>query len=61
MKDGIAHFMNSSLSKMQISHVMADIRSGITKLLYVAPESLTKEEYVNFLKEAKMSFFSVGS
>ena len=59
MKDGIAHFMNSSLSKMQISHVMADIRSGITKLLYVAPESLTKEEYVNFLKEAKISFFAV--
>ena len=59
MQEGIAHFMNSSLSKSQINQVMADIRSGITKLLYVAPESLTKEEYVNFLKEANISFFAI--
>lgn len=57
--DGIAHFLNSSLSKTQISQVMNDVRSGKTKLLYVAPESLTKEEYVLFLKSVKISFFAI--
>lgn len=59
MEDGIAHFMNSSLSKTQINHVMNDIRIGKTKLLYVAPESLTKEEYVGFLREVKISFYAI--
>ncbi len=58
-EDGIAHFMNSSLSKTQINQVMSDIRIGKTKLLYVAPESLTKEEYVNFLREVEISFFAI--
>ena len=59
MKDGIAHFMNSSLTKVQINQVMSDIREGITKLLYVAPESLTKDEYVGFLREVNISFFAI--
>lgn len=58
-EDGIAHFMNSSLSKTQINQVMQDIRIGKTKLLYVAPESLTKEEYVGFLREIKISFYAI--
>jgi len=58
-EDGIAHFMNSSLSKTQIAQVMNDVRSGKTKLLYVAPESLTKDEYVTFLKGVKISFFAI--
>ncbi|MCM1349109.1 MAG: DNA helicase RecQ [Firmicutes bacterium] len=57
--DGIAHFLNSSLNKSAIDHVKADIVAGKTKLLYVAPESLTKEEYVDFLKTVKISFYAV--
>ncbi len=57
--DGIAHFMNSSLNKAEILQVKKDITSGKTKLLYVAPESLTKEENVNFFKEIKISFFAI--
>ena len=55
-EDGIAHFINSSLNKTSIDLVKADILSGKTKLLYVAPESLTKEENVDFLKKVKISF-----
>lgn len=57
--DGIAHFLNSSLSKAQISEVRNDLMSGATKLLYVAPESLTKAENVAMLKEIKISFYAV--
>lgn len=56
---GIAHFLNSSLSKSMISKVKSDIVSGITKLLYVAPESLTKDENVEFLKGIKVSFYAI--
>ena len=58
-EDGIAHFMNSSLSKQAIEEVKRDVRSGRTKLLYVAPESLTKEENVAFLKDVPISFYAV--
>ena len=58
-EDGIAHFINSSLSKSAIEQVKSDILSGKTKLLYVAPESLTKEENVEFLKSVKISFYAV--
>lgn len=58
-EDGIAHFLNSSLNKSSIEKVKSDILSGKTKLLYVAPESLTKEEYVDFLKSVKISFYAV--
>lgn len=51
--DGIAHFLNSSLNKMEINRVKEDILAGKTKLLYVAPESLTKEENIEFLKGGK--------
>ncbi len=57
--DGIAHFMNSSLNKAEILKVKQDITSGKTKLLYVAPESLTKEENVLFFREIKISFFAI--
>ena len=57
--DGIAHFLNSSLSKTQIAEVKKDLLSGATKLLYVAPESLTKAENVAMLKEIKISFYAV--
>ena len=57
--DGIAHFLNSSLSKAQIAEVRKDLTSGATKLLYVAPESLTKAENVAMLKEIKISFYAV--
>ena len=57
--DGIAHFLNSSLSKAQINEVRNDLMSGATKLLYVAPESLTKPENVAMLKEIKISFYAV--
>ena len=56
---GIAHVLNSSLNKGDVAQVKADIVSGITKLLYVAPESLTKEEYVDFLKNQKISFVAI--
>lgn len=58
-KDGIAHVLNSSLSKRDVEKVKSDIMSGITKLLYVAPESLTKEENIEFLQSAKLSFFAI--
>ncbi|MGI6220014.1 MAG: DNA helicase RecQ [Bacteroidaceae bacterium] len=58
-EDGIAHFINSSLNKSAIDQVKKDILSGRTKLLYVAPESLTKEEYIDFLREVKISFYAV--
>ena len=57
--DGIAHFLNSSLNKAQLSEVRRDLLSGATKLLYVAPESLTKPENVALLKEIKISFYAV--
>ncbi|MBQ4621301.1 MAG: ATP-dependent DNA helicase RecQ, partial [Bacteroidaceae bacterium] len=58
-EDGLAHFINSSLNKSAIDAVKADILSGKTKLLYVAPESLTKEEYVEFFRTIKISFYAV--
>ena len=57
--DGIAHFLNSSLNKSAIEKVKSDILSGKTKLLYVAPESLTKEENIDFLRGIKISFYAV--
>ena len=57
--EGIAHFLNSSLNKAQITEVKNDLLSGATKLLYVAPESLTKAENVAMLKEIKISFYAV--
>ena len=57
--DGIAHFLNSSLNKAQITEVRNDLLSGATKLLYVAPESLTKAENVAMLKDIKISFYAV--
>ncbi|MGB5666106.1 MAG: DNA helicase RecQ [Maribacter sp.] len=56
---GIAHVLNSSLNKTEVKQVKEDIVNGITKLLYVAPESLTKEEYVDFLKSVKVSFVAI--
>jgi len=56
---GIAHVLNSSLNKGEIAQVKSDIESGITKLLYVAPESLTKEEYLEFLRAQKISFVAI--
>ncbi len=58
-EDGVAHFLNSSLNRAAIEQVKADIVSGKTKLLYVAPESLTKDENVEFLKQIKISFYAV--
>ena len=58
-EDGIAHFLNSSLTKQAIEEVKADVRNGRTKLLYVAPESLTKEENVAFLQDVHISFYAV--
>lgn len=57
--DGIAHFINSSLTRTQTEQVKEDIRNGVTKLLYVAPESLTKESNIDFLKTIKISFYAV--
>lgn len=56
---GIAHVLNSSLSKKETEQVKEDIRAGITKLLYVAPESLTKEEHIEFLRSVPISFYAV--
>jgi ATP-dependent DNA helicase RecQ len=56
---GIAHVLNSSLNKTEVNKVMSDIENGITKLLYVAPESLIKEEYVDFLKKQNISFVAI--
>ena len=57
--EAVAHFLNSSLNKTEIAQVKKDIKSGKTKLLYVAPESLTKEENVAFFKEIKVSFLAI--
>jgi ATP-dependent DNA helicase RecQ len=57
--DGIAHVLNSSLNNSQIANVKDDIKNGITKLLYVAPESLAKKEYIDFLSRANISFLAV--
>ena len=57
--EGTAHYLNSSLNKAAIDQVKADILSGRTKLLYVAPESLTKEDNVDFLKSVKISFYAI--
>jgi ATP-dependent DNA helicase RecQ len=57
--EGVAHVLNSSLNKTEVKRVKDDIVSGVTKLLYVAPESLTKEEYVEFLRTVKISFMAV--
>jgi ATP-dependent DNA helicase RecQ len=57
--DNIAHFLNSSLNKGEIKQVKKDIMSGDTKLLFVAPETLTKEENIQFLKDVKISFIAV--
>jgi ATP-dependent DNA helicase RecQ len=58
-ENGIAHVLNSSLTKTEIAQVKKDISSGLTKLLYVAPESLTKEEYLNFLQSETISFVAI--
>ena len=58
-KEGVAHFLNSSLSRAQIQEVKNDVLSGVTKLLYVAPESLTKPENVELLKSIKISFYAI--
>lgn len=57
--DSVAHVLNSSLTKKEIQKVKEDISQGLTKLLYVAPESLTKEENIEFLKSVKLSFFAI--
>ncbi|MGB0980862.1 MAG: DNA helicase RecQ [Winogradskyella sp.] len=57
--NGVAHVLNSSLNKTEVKRVKDDITNGVTKLLYVAPESLTKEEYVEFLRTEKISFMAV--
>ena len=57
--EGVAHVLNSSLNKSEVAQVKSNIESGITKLLYVAPESLIKEEYVNFLKQQTISFVAI--
>ncbi|WP_340112251.1 DNA helicase RecQ [Maribellus mangrovi] len=58
-EDSVAHFLNSSLSKAAITQVKEDVLAGKTKLLYVAPESLTKEENIDFLKQVKISFYAI--
>ena len=58
-EEGIAHFLNSSLTKTQMQNVKQDVLDGKTKLLYVAPESLTKEENIQFLQQIKISFYAV--
>ncbi|NBL64864.1 DNA helicase RecQ [Flavobacterium sp. NST-5] len=58
-ENGVAHVLNSSLTKTEIAQVKKDIVSGITKLLYVAPESLTKEEYTSFLRSVPLSFVAI--
>ena len=57
--DEVAHFLNSSLSKLEIARVKKDVMSGKTKLLYVAPESLTKQDNINFLKGIEVSFYAI--
>ena len=58
-EDGVAHFINSSLSRPEIAAVKEDVLSGKTKLLYLAPESLGKDENVDFLRGVKISFYAV--
>ncbi len=58
-QDGVAHFLNSSLNRQAVDHVKSDVVEGKTKLLYVAPESLTKEENIEFLKSVKISFYAI--
>src|SRR3954469_981044 len=58
-ENGIAHFLNSSLNKSDITQVKKDVLSGKTKLLYIAPETLTKEDNITFFKEFKISFFAI--
>lgn len=58
-QDGVAHVLNSSLSKQEMDEVKSDLVSGKTKLLYVAPESLVKEENVNFFRQLNISFFAI--
>ena len=58
MVDGVAHFLNSSLNKAAVTKVKEDVLAGKTKLLYFAPESLTKEDNVNFLRKIKISFYN---
>ncbi len=58
-KDTVAHFLNSSLTRGQIDKVKEDVTAGLTKLLYVAPESLTKEENIDFLKSVNISFYAI--
>lgn len=58
-EEGVAHFLNSSLNRQSIEKVKSDVKSGLTKLLYVAPESLTKEENIEFLKSVEISFYAV--
>jgi ATP-dependent DNA helicase RecQ len=58
-EDGIAHFLNSSLNRMAAQQVKDDVLSGKTKLLYVAPESLTKQENIDFLKNVRISFYAI--
>ncbi|MDG1762637.1 MAG: DNA helicase RecQ [Flavobacteriaceae bacterium] len=58
-EDGVAHVLNSSLNKTAVAQVKSDIQSGITKLLYVAPESLSKQENIDFFKSIKISFLAV--
>ena len=57
--EGVAHVLNSSLNKTEVKQVKDDITNGVTKLLYVAPESLTKEEHVEFLRTVTISFMAV--
>ena len=56
---GVAHVLNSSLNKTEVNQVKADILSGKTKMLYVAPESLTKDDYIKFLQTVKISFVAI--
>ena len=58
-QDNVAHFLNSSLTKAAITKVKNDVLEGTTKLLYVAPESLTKEENIEFLKKVDISFYAI--
>jgi len=58
-ENGIAHVLNSSLNKTETAQVKSDIRNGITKLLYVAPESLSKKDTIDFFKSVKISFLAV--
>ncbi|MBR4980479.1 MAG: DEAD/DEAH box helicase, partial [Bacteroidales bacterium] len=58
-KEGIAHFLNSSLNKAQVQEVRDNLLKGVTKLLYVAPESLTKDENIQLLRQCKISFYAI--